>query len=381
MNKTTCRLCVSASLAVVSELNPMPLVDVYSHKPNTQPLYPLGLQMCRGCGHIQLGEVIAADALFESEYLFRTADYPWLVEHYERYAIEAAQEFSPYNVLEIGSNDGTLLKIFADRGCKVLGVDPSGVPASVQTVNARFDVQTQIYIADHLHMDSFSLIIANHVFAHNDDLAEIVRGIKGLLAKDGVFIFETNSGLDLLEDHLFDIVYHEHMDYHTVSPLVRFFARFGLQMFRVEHNESKGGTLRGYACHAGERLAEPSVRIAMELEEAVGATKPGIFREFNERLEQRRKRVLDQLGDELFVGYGAAAGGIATLYHLGLERRCKWIVDDSPRRHGMYAPHCNAVVRGPETLYPQLDSKIVILSWRYAERIKAKHPNLKFIVP
>ena len=379
MMKTTCRLCDSPDLAAVATMPDLPLVDAYSKTPNAQPLYPCNLQMCRACGHIQLSEVIPPELLFQSEYLFRTADYPWLVAHYERYAAEAAQEFSPYSVLEIGSNDGTLLKMFEDRGCKVLGVDPSSVPASVETIRQRFNTQTCIYIYDYLHRDEFDLIIANHVFAHNDDLAEIVRNVKSLLAEDGVFIFETNSGLDLLEAHLFDIIYHEHMDYHTVTPLLGFFARYGLTLFRVEHNDSKGGTIRGYVCHKDARPVEPSVRLAVDLESSVGATHPNIFREFNERLEQRRKRVLDQLGDGLFVGYGAAAGGIATLYHLGLEKRINWLVDDSPRRHGMYAPHCNALVRGPETLEP--GQKIVILSWRYAEQIKAKHSALQFIVP
>lgn len=379
MRKTTCRLCNSADLASAARFNDMPLVDRYSRAPNSEPLHPCALDMCRACGHIQLSEVIAGEAMF-GEYLFRTADYPWLVAHYEAYADSVFREFAPQFVVEIGSNDGTLAKMFADKGCSVLGVDPSDVPSSVPVIRAFFNEKTVQAIAR-----PADLVIANHVFAHNDDLESIVRGVKLLLAENGVFIFETNCGLDLLERHLFDIVYHEHMDYHTVTPLMSFLASIGLTLFRVEHNDSKGGTLKGYVCHAGARPEETSVLIAAQLEGAVGATSPGIFREFNERLEQRRKRLLDQLGTRPFIGYGAAAGGIATLYHMGLAHRCAWIVDDSPRRHGMHAPHSNLVVKPTDTLYCYEThhdfTAVVVLSWRYAEAIKGKHPLLEMIVP
>ena len=382
MKRITCRLCDSSSLHVVADLNPLPLVDAYSKAPNTVPLYPCGLRMCADCGHIQLADVVNPSLLFE-DYLFFTADYPWLVEHYRKYAASVYAEFRPAFVVEIGSNDGTLAKMFEEQGAHVLGVDPSNVPASVPTLPEYFTST----VAERIRVEHgpAHVMLANHVFAHVDDLKSVVEGIKLLLATDGVFVFEAGSGLDMLEEHYFDTVYHEHLDYHTVSPLVRFFKRMGLEMFRVEHNDSKGGTIRGYVSHAGRRDIEPSVTLAMEIEEACGATRPGVFREWNERLMQRRTSVLNQLNERHFVGYGAAAGGIATLHHLGLADRCLWLVDDSPRRHGMYAPHSNLLVKDTASLYGYDThhgfTKIIILSWRYAEVIKLKHPNLEMIVP
>lgn len=383
MLKTTCRLCGSTDLAAVATLPDLPLVDRYSREPNTEPLYPCGLQMCRACGHIQLAQVIAPDLLFGGEYLFRTGDYPWLVAHYNIYAAQAMAEFGPKFVVEIGSNDGTLLKMFEEMGCKVLGVDPSNVPSCSPVRCGRFGTASALVIGADLGLAD--LIVANHVFAHNDDLSDIVNGVKTLLAPEGVFIFETNSGLDLLERNLFDIVYHEHMDYHTVKPLTLFFARLGLQLFRVEHNESKGGTIKGYVCHMGAREPEPSVSLVCAMESAARADRPEIFTAFNERLGRRRASVWAKLEGKDFIGYGAAAGGIATLYHLGLEKRCAWLVDDSPRRHGMLAPHSNLIVKPTSTLYSYEThhgfQKIVSLSWRYAKQIQEKHPNLEIIVP
>lgn len=380
MKKSSCRLCHSPYIESVARLPNLPLVDAYSKVPNNESLYRCGLQMCGECGHIQLSEVIAPDMLFRSEYLFFTSDYPWLVEHYRAYAAKVHEEFHPNFVVEIGSNDGTLLKLLQERGCEVLGVDPSSVPSSVMVMREFFNEETPDSIPT-----KADLIIANHVFAHNDDLSTIVRGVKKLLAPGGVFVFETNSGLDLLQKHLFDIVYHEHMDYHTVQPLVGFFYRHGLTLFRVAHNESKGGTLRGYVCHDGMRAPEASVNLSIALEQSAGAYRPGVFRAWTDQLEERRQEVLRKLRGTPFIGYGAAAGGIATLHHLGLSAQCQWIVDDSPRRLGMYAPHSNLQVKNPQTLYHYEVhhdfTKVVILSWRYAQKIRAAHPNLEMIVP
>jgi SAM-dependent methyltransferase len=383
MLKTACRLCASQDLAAVAEFPPMPLVDAYTSAPNAQPLYPLGLRLCRACGHIQLSHVIDPALLYESGYLFLTADYPWLVEHYRYYALSAWEEFKPKHVFEIGSNDGTLLKFFEQHGCHVAGIDPSGVPSSVAVMQRCFTSQ----IAKHLGYQA-DMILANHVFAHIDDLADVVRGVKILLAPEGVFIFEAAYALDLLDHHYFDTIYHEHLDYHTVAPLVPFFERYGLQLFRIERNESKGGSIKGFVGHRAMHKQENSVHVAIAEELAAECQRPEVFHEFNARLTWRRAHVHEKLGPDQAIGYGAAAGGIATMYHLGLEDRVKWIVDDSPRRLGMFTPHANIPVRDPETLYSvrerdlvMPEAKCIILAWRYAEQIKKKHPNLEFIVP
>ncbi len=381
MQKITCRLCHSADLVQVAEFNPMPLVDAYSREPNTQPLYPLGLAQCRWCDHIQLTEVVDPRLLYQSEYLFRTADYPWLVEHYHEYAAMAIECFYPNTVVEIGSNDGTLLKMFADKGCEVMGYDPSNVPASVPTVREFFGPRI-------VAMEPADMFIANHVFAHIDDLSGVVRAIGDFLRPEGVFIFEAAYGLDLLKHHYFDTIYHEHLDYHTVGPLIPFFKRHGLELFRVEHNDAKGGSIRGFVCHAGAREVELSVTLALSLEVDYGVHKRACFTEFANRLRERASDVKRALGDDQAIGYGASAGPIATMYHLGIADRIRWIVDDSDRRHGMYAPHSNALVRPVDTLYSvrerdlqMQEGRAIILAWRYAEKIRAKHPGVEFIVP
>jgi SAM-dependent methyltransferase len=368
MRKLNCRLCGSAKLEHAVEMNPLPLVDSYSLEPNQEPLYPCGLDLCSQCGHIQLSEVVDPALMFRDGYLFRTGDYPWLVEHFRAYADSVYAEFKPKHVLEIGSNDGTLLKMFEGKGCSVLGVDPCDVPSSVPKIKAYFNSQ---WGEDR----QYDLVLANHVFAHIDDLDEVMLGVKRALKRNGIFIFEADYGMDVLEKHYFDRVYHEHLDYHTVTPLCDFFARHDLVLFRVEHNDCKGGSIRGFVAHTG-RAVERSVRLwkMYELRDMSAALEL-----FASKLERRREAVHAELNGVAAVGYGASAGPIATMYHLGLEKMISWIVDDSPRRQGLKTPHSNIPVLDPATLHGA--ERVVLLAHRYAEQIKARHPHIDFIVP
>jgi hypothetical protein len=181
--------------------------------------------------------------------------------------------------------------------------------------------------------------------------------------------------MDLLEKNLFDTIYHEHLDYHTVTPLCDFFAKHGLVLFRVEHNDAKGGSIRGFVAHAG-RPIERSVRLwkMHELRDMEAA-----IEQFALKLESRRQAMHHKLNGGTLVGYGASAGPIATMYHLGLQNKISWIVDDSARRQGLFTPHSNLQVRDPQTIYDA--DQVVLLAFRYAEQIKSKHPNVQFIVP
>lgn len=367
MKKLTCRLCGSTKLKSIVPMNPLPLVDSYSKEPNNEPLHLCGLDLCEKCDHIQLCEVVDPKLLFRDGYLFRTADYPWLVEHFREYAESVYGAFHPQTVLEIGSNDGTLAKFFEDRGCAVMGVDPCDVPSSVNKLKAFFTEDLPIE-------RKVDLILANHVFAHVDDLDGIVRGVKKFLAPNGVFVFEADYGMDILEKNLFDRVYHEHLDYHTVTPLRGFFAKHDLVLFRIEHNQCKGGAIRGFVAHAG-RAVERSVRLWSMYELRDMQTQ---LEQFAKRIMLRAERARDAIDGRKLVGFGASAGPIATMYHLALEKNIYLIVDDSPRRHNLYAPHSNQLVTKPELID---DAPVVMLATRYAEQIQAKHPTVEFIIP
>ena len=160
-------------------------------------------------------------------------------------------------VLDIGSNDGTLLSFFQKAGMKVLGIDPArkiaeeatrrGIPTWPEFFNSE--------LAQRIAGNSarVQVVTANNMFAHADGLPDILDGIAGLLDPKGIFVFEVSYLLDVIERNLFDTIYHEHLSYHSVKPLVSFMQRHGLELVRVQRVDSHGGSIRCYAAPAGGR--------------------------------------------------------------------------------------------------------------------------------
>jgi hypothetical protein len=214
-----------------------------------------------------------------------------------------------------------------------------------------------------------NLIIANHVFAHADDISEIVMGIKNLLARDGVFVFEAAYLHDLLDNGYYDTVYHEHLSYHSVDPLIPFFERHGLELFSVQHNLCKGGSIRGFVQHTSG--ARNQKWYLMNFEKQTIADTRRKFLQFNTRLQHIRDSVS---GIGRAIGYGASASGMSMMFHTLLRDKIEFLVDDDPRRQGLFGDGLK--VKNPEALYAS-DLPIVILATRYTQQIMGKHPALR----
>ena len=184
--------------------------------------------------------------------------------------------------MDIGSNDGTLLKFFKARGLRVVGIDPAAQIAGqatrdgVPTIPAFFDLELARRIRREHGAAAF--VTANNVFAHSDSLPEMAEGIRELLADDAVFIFEVSYLLDILEGKLFDTVYHEHLCYHSVKPLAAFFDRHGLEFIDIERLPNKGGSMRGLVQRkGGPRRIAPAVADMLRLEERMGLAGLPVF--------------------------------------------------------------------------------------------------------
>ena len=258
--RDTCRLCGEGDLVSVLELTPTPPANAFVGEDalgTEQPCYPLDVYFCAGCGHVQLLDVVDPRLLFE-DYVYVSGTSPHFVKHFEDYAESVIGRFKPPPgslVVDIGSNDGTLLSAFRSRGMEVLGVDPArdiaarATQAGTETMAAFF---TPNLAAEILGVRGPARIVtANNVFAHADDLSGIARGLTTLLAPAGVFVFEVSYLADVIANTLFDTIYHEHLAYHSLKPLVGFFAAAGMELFAAERVASHGGSLRGMVGLAG----------------------------------------------------------------------------------------------------------------------------------
>lgn len=387
-------------LSRVLSLAPTPPANAFVADPDIeQPAFPLDVYFCEICAHVQLLDVVDPAALF-SDYVYVSGTSPVFVRHFDDYArtmIDAYGLDEGDLVVDIGSNDGTFLRFFQDAGLDVLGIDPArdiarrATEDGIETVNAFFTPALAEEIAR--ERGGAALVGANNVFAHIDDLSSVIDGVRRLLRPAGVFAFEVSYLADVYENALFDTIYHEHLDYHSVKPLVRFFAANGMELIAAQRVPTHGGSLRGIAQHfGGPHAVDPSVADRIAEEERLGLDRIETFHGFAERIDRVRDE-LTQLFETIksqggsIAGFGAPAKATTLMHHFGIGPRVvDFIVDDSPLKQGLFTPGLHIPVVGPAAIAERRPDYLVILAWNFAAPIMEKHAAFagaggRFIVP
>jgi SAM-dependent methyltransferase len=401
-HKTHCRLCGSASLERVLPIRPSPIGDAFVTAERTsepQDLYPLDCYLCLDCGHLQNLDVVDPDVLFR-DYTYRTSVSLGLVEHFKRYARSVVESLGiPERslVVEIGSNDGSLLKAFKSEGMRVQGVDParniaaSATKDGVPTIPDFFTSRLAAMIK--AEQGSAAVFCANNVFAHIDDMSDVVDGIRLLLADDGAFVFEVSYIVDMIDNMVFDTIYHEHVSHHALIPLETFFNRHDMTLFHVARTGTKGGSIRAFAQpkSTGKRPRSAELSALIAEEERRGITGPQIYRDWFNAIESRKRKVLNLLDHAIAEGKTVAAYGASTttttlLYHFELEKRVSFIVDDNPLKQGRFSPGAHIPVLPSSELGTKRPDIVVILAWIYAEPILKRNQAYleaggQFLVP
>lgn len=389
--RNTCRLCLSGEQDTALSLRPSPLADDYlppEKAERSRESYPLEVRLCRDCGQVQLHDVVTADSIY-CDYIYQTALSPGLQRHFGEYADQVLGAVGPESgslTVDVGCNDGVLLRCFRDRGMTPLGVEPaSAIAATVEAdgIPVRSAFLTR-EIAQQLRAEygPARLVTANNVMANVDDVEEFVLAIRDMLADDGVFVFETGYLLALVENTVFDNIYHEHLSYFAVRPLARFFQRLGMELFLALEVPTKGGSLRGFVQRAGAaREGDGSVARLVAREEAAGLFDPATYRAYGEKLDAIRESLYGLLDETLgkgdtLVGYGASATCTTVLHHFGLGDRVHFLVDDNPLKQGTRSPGLHLPVHAPEEIYRRGARHVLVLPWRFASPIMEKHQRL-----
>jgi SAM-dependent methyltransferase len=370
---------------IIMKLPATPPANEFVKTPQDQERFPLDLQLCRHCGHVQLADVVHPDRLF-GNYVYVSGTSPVFVKHFEDYASSvyaSARLSNSSHVVDVGSNDGTLLKAFQRLGvAKVTGVDPA---RSIATQAASEGVPTRIGFFDR-HMAALirstdgpaNLITANNVFAHADDLQEIALGVRDLLAPEGEFVFEVSYLMDVIEHTLFDTIYHEHLSYHSVKPLIPFLASCGLHVYDAMRVQTHGGSVRVHASRA-RKHASGRLQGILAAEEAAGVQTPASFDAFSMDIAQKgellRKRIRDaKAAGKRICGFGAPAKLTTLMYAFGLQASdFEFVIDDSPLKQGLLTPGMNIPVCPSTALYERKVDFCVVFAWNFFSSITAKH--------
>lgn len=399
--RSTCRLCEATQLELVLQLTPTPPANAFvasEQRTTPQAVFPLDVHLCGICGHLQLLDIVDPKVLF-SDYVYVSGTSPVFVEHFRRYAADVAAMVKPYPqslAVDVGSNDGTLLRFFQQAGFRVLGIDPARAIAAaasaggIETEAVFFTESVARRILD--ERGPATIITANNVFAHIDDLGDVARGVARLLDRNGVFVFEVSYLLDVLQKTLFDTIYHEHLSYHAVRPLIGFFQRHGLELFHVQRVGSHGGSVRCFVCPVGaDRQPSASLASSIHEEDRHGLFSPQTYRTFASTIDSVKDEVTGLLQaiaarGETVAGYGAPAKATTLLYHFGLGGALQYIVDDSPLKQNLFSPGAHIPVLPPTALVENHPDYLLILAWNFAEAIMAKCRTYRdrggrFIVP
>lgn len=386
-----CRLC-GAQAQNVARLADSPVGDRFFKDKDVAlswEFHKVELALCTHCGQIQLSEVVEPKQVYDDDYLYTTAVSVGLPEHFRASARSISERFGSEGsfVVEIGSNEGVMLEAFKALGADVLGIDPAKIASDianskgVETIHNFFTKE----LADSIVSEKkkADIIIANNVIANIPNLDDVAQGVESLLDDNGVFIFETSYALDVIEKHLIDTIYHEHISYFTVMALDKFFNKHNLVLFDAHRIDTKGGSLRGFVAKVGSKHEKTdNVANMIEVEKSSGIFMPSRYHAFDENLKSFGGKIrnladsIKQSGSEVIV-YGASVGCVMMIYHFGLDKYVDYIVDDNRSKIDKFCPSLGVIVYDSDILKEKKNAIVISLAWRFMEPILKRHIDFK----
>jgi len=294
--------------------------------------------------------------------------------------------------MDIGSNDSCLIEEFRKVGINGFGIEPSQQAS-------KMDFERTIVVVNEFWSHKLSkrwsimgkhrdFITATNVFAHVDNLNDFLLGVKEMLLPNGVFVVEVPYLVDLVQNNAFDTIYHEHLSYFLLKPLVKAFKQAGLKIFRVERYPIHCGTIRVYASKNAHE-EHSSVKKILNLEKSLGMYEFKTYQSFALRVEKLRGEIVSmvwkaKLDGDVLAGYGASAKGISLLNYCGITKySIKYVVDDSPAKQGKFMPGSGIEISDFSRFQKEKPDYILLFAWNFLKEMhdKIKGVGAKCIVP
>lgn len=389
LKKKKCVLCFSDKISTVLDFDKTPLANSYKKGSTDKEYYfKLSCVLCSHCGHLQLSHLTNPKIIFE-DYLYISGTSKVLKKHFIDYAEKIISKFklnTQSKILDIACNDGTFLEYFIKKKFKyVVGVEPA---KNLRKLNLKknIDINTNFFDSPYSakmkkKYNTFDLITANNVFAHSPNLYDFSQGVKNLLSLKGVFVFEVSYLLTVIKKKTFDTIYHEHMSYHSLGPLINFFDKQDLQIFDFELIEAQGGSIRIYVSHKDAyKINKIKIEKQIKKEKLEGLYSKRRFQKFFKEInvtKNKLKALLQELSNKNLniIGYGAPAK-LTTLTHVfNLNKNdFKIVIDDNSLKVNKYTPGKNFLIKDFSYLVKNKKNYqvIIVLAWNFFESIKTK---------
>ena len=383
--RTACRVCHNKELRPFLSLGPTPLANAFLKSPDEfdhEASYPLDVYFCETCSLVQLLDVIDPETLFRN-YIYVTGTSETMIAHNQQYAqtlVDFLQLSANDLVIEVASNDGSLLQCFKPYSVRTIGIEPAANIADlarangIETISQFLNTTTAKSIRD--SYGPANLVIANNVLAHVDETQDFLSGCKSLVKDNGLIVIEAPSLRDLLDRLEYDTIYHEHLCYFSVGTLIHLCNAVGLSIVRMDHVPVHGGSLRMYAgtqAYYGDH-AEDVLAWADE-ERRTGLTRAACYERFATAVQTNRqalRTLLERLtgAGKTIAGYGAPAKGNTLLNYCGIDTRLvPYTVDKNPMKVGLYTPGMHLPVLPVATVLERQPDYLMILAWNFADEI------------
>ena len=389
-----CRICESAELFDVIDLGNQPIPNGFLSKKDLskkEQKYPLVVCFCNNCSLLQLRYLVNPEAMFKN-YLYIPSSSKTRVEHFRKLAesIKSIVKLDDKSlVIDIGSNDGSLLICFKNLGTRILGIDPAenlvkvAVLNGIETVEGYFSSTLALKIVK--KYGKAKAILSTNTIAHIPNLHEVLKGVSILTEKEGIFVMQFPYVLDLLEKNLFDTIYHEHLSYFSLKSLLKLAEGSDLEIFDIQRNDLDGGAIRVFwKKREGiiNEINKKNIYKILKEEEKYGLYKKETYSKFANRVKALKIATLKKINylkknKKQIVGYGAAAKANVLLNYFVLDTKTiDYIVDSTPYKQGLFTPGTHIPIYSEEKIYDNIPDYILIFAWNFSKEIIKK--NIKY---
>ena len=396
-----CQISNKDDLELVIDLGHQPLCDTLLNDEDLdkhEKTYPLRFYRSKSLGHAQLDYIVSGDDVYFPEYPYRPGITKEVGIHHSKRCLETIDKFNIEKnslIVDIGSNDGTLLSFYKDNLMRVIGVEPTNtakiaINNGVSTIQKFFNekVANEV-IGSH---GQAKLITATNVFAHMATLGEVIRGIKNLLCADGYFIFENHYILNILKDNQYDTIYHEHIRSYSLTSILYLFKMYDMNIIDAEVVDRYGGTIRVTASKDNSIKVSSNVKKFLDLEKKSGLFDEKIWIKFRKNIEKTKNDLLNLAIDasnngKKFVGKSCPGRCSTLINYVGLTKDLMpYIAEQSTSlKLGKYLPGKHIPIVDDEILLNDKPDYVLIFAWHYGKEIikdlKSKGLKSKFILP
>jgi len=398
-----CLNCENKLKYTFADLGTSPLCEEFVKPENVnkgQKVYPLHAYVCENCLLVQVEEFVSPEEIYSDYNYFSSYSDSWLqhAKDYTDYMVDEYPITEDSFVVEIASNDGYLLQYFMEKNVPVLGVEPSenvakaAIEKGIPTEQVFFGEKNAGKLREEYR--SADLILGNNVLAHVPQIGDFVKGLKMMLAQNGLMTFEFPHLMQLVENNQFDTIYHEHFFYYSFLAVKSIFEKYDMKIFDVQELSTHGGSIRIFVTHEHNEMysERDAVKEMLKVEKQKGYEDIELYTAFDKNVRETKRQILELLIDlknkgKTIAGYGAPGKGNTLLNYCGIRQDfLDYTVDRNPNKHGQYLPGSLIPIFHPDKIKETKPDYVFILPWNLKDEIMDQISYVrewggKFIIP